>query len=82
MVVDSLVAGMLIYFFLGSSIQLFWCEEILVFVSLVGHSSLHCSSRNLLESLQNVTPFCVIIGSKFLSYIEKFEVTYIGQFPL
>ena len=40
----------------------FFSTDILTLVTYIDRSALHCSSRSLLQTLQRVTPYCVITG--------------------
>ena len=48
-------------------IFVFVYAEILVLVSRANPSGLFCSSKNIFEDLQDVTPYCVITGSNCIT---------------
>ena len=43
-----------------------------VLISYSNRSNLYCSSINLIESLEVVTPFCVISGELYLNNIKSY----------
>ena len=61
------------YFFL----LYFFSLEILVIVTYVDRSGLYCSTESLLDSLQRVTPYCVITGIYYLR--EVFFIMYLHK---
>ena len=38
--------------------------ELLILITYMDRSGLYCSSKSLLESLNKVTPYCIITGMK------------------